>query len=373
MSLAVCVLTGTLHYPQGGGHQWVPLNWALALRAAGCEVIWLEGVSADSRPDDEGEQIATLESRLDRYDLADRVALFSWNGRAIPEPSNGSLTLDDASEADLLLNFAYTTPRWVLERFRRTALVDIDPGLLQVWMAVGDLDVPDHDVYFTIGETVGQPNAKFPDCGLPWQYTPPPVYLAEWPLTPAGPAARYTTVSDWWGEWVCYDGDFYSNMKRDSFLEYLELPVRAGVPLELCLTAGEDEERRVLEQAGWSVVDAWDVAATPDDYRAYIQRSRGEVSCAKPSCMRLENAWISDRTLCYMASGKPAIVQHTGPSAILPDHEGLFRFRNLEEAVAALAAVEADYELHCRLARRLVEERFDAKEVVASVLERALD
>ena len=372
MSVTVCLLTGTLHYPQGGGHQWVPLNWALGLRAAGCEVIWLEGVSADSHWDDERAKFATLKSRLDRYGLGDSVALFSWDGRPIPD-SSGSLGLEDAGEADLLLNFAYATPRSVLQRFRRRALVDIDPGLLQVWMTVGDLEVPEHDVYFTIGETVGQPGAKFPDCGLRWQYTPAPVFLPEWPSTPAEPTAPYTTVSDWWGEWVCWDGDFYSNMKRDSFLEYVDLPVRAGVPLELCLTAGEDEERHVLEQGGWSVVDAWDVATSPDDYRAYIQRSRGEVSCAKPSCMRLENAWISDRTLCYLASGKPAVVQHTGRSSILPDDEGLFRFRSLDEAVDALAAVEADYEVHSRLARRLVEERFDAEEVVGSVVERALD
>ena len=115
------------------------------------------------------------------------------------------------------------------------------------------------------------------------------------------------------------------------------------------------------------------MSSTPDDYRAYVRRSRGEWSCAKPSNVALETAWVSDRTLCYLASGRPAVVQHTGPSRILPDAEGLFRFRSLDEAARALAAAEADYELHCRRARALAEEHFDARRVVARVLERALE
>ena len=115
------------------------------------------------------------------------------------------------------------------------------------------------------------------------------------------------------------------------------------------------------------------MGSTPEQYRAYIQQSRGEFSCAKPSCMTLANAWVSDRTLCYLASGKPAIVQHTGDSRVLPDAGGLFRFRNLDEAVQAFAAVESDYERHSRLARQLAEERFDARRIVARILEQALN
>jgi hypothetical protein len=31
----------TLGYPEGAGHLWVYLNWALSLHALGCRVIWL--------------------------------------------------------------------------------------------------------------------------------------------------------------------------------------------------------------------------------------------------------------------------------------------------------------------------------------------
>src|SRR5262249_11504230 len=138
------------------------------------------------------------------------------------------------------------------------------------------------------------------------------------------------------------------------------------------LDADEEEERRTLEGHGWRVCHSFAVASTPWDYQKYIQNSRGEFSCVKPSCVRLQNAWVSDRTLCYLASGKPAVVQHTGPSCILPDAAGLFRFRDLQEAARCLETAAADYDNQCRLARALAEEYFDARKVVRRVLERAL-
>jgi hypothetical protein len=244
-------------------------------------------------------------------------------------------------------------------------------------MSEGSLSVPQHDLYFTIGETVGQPGAQFPDVGLKWHYTPPPVYLPEWPPVQADAMAPYTTVSHWWdgtGGWVEVQGELRNNEKRTAFLDYLDLPSRTSTRLELALglAPSDEEESRLLEERGWKIRHAWTVSSEPELYRAYIQQSRGEFSVVKPSCVWLSNAWISDRTLCYLASAKPAVIQHTGPSRFLPDSEGLLRFRTLEEAARALSAVEADYERHCRLARELAEEHFDAQKVVGRVLERAL-
>ena len=123
---------------------------------------------------------------------------------------------------------------------------------------------------------------------------------------------------------------------------------------------------------GWRVVDAHTVASTPWDYQGYIQDSFGEFSCAKPSYLRLENAWVSDRTLCYLASGKPAVVQYTGRSRFLPDSAGVFRFRDVKDAADSIERVVIDYEKQCKLARDLAEEYFDARKVVAAVLEQAL-
>jgi len=364
----------TVAYPQGGGHLWVYLQWALGLRALGCRVIWLEGIDARDPERESCQKVALLKDRLRPYGLADSIALFSLNDGGVPRAVAGdALDLEAAAEADLLLNLWHSLPAAVVRRFRRTAFVDTDPGLLQVWMARGDVRVAPHDIFFTIGETVGTPSARFPDCGLRWHYTRPPVFLPEWPPVRVAASAPYTTVTHWWGSTFEYEGRTINEEKHVSFVEYQDLPSRTPVRLELaiCLAEHYDEWRARLEPLGWKIREAWDVSATPDQYRAYIRQSRGEFSCVKPSCMALANAWISDRTLCYLASGKPAVVQHTGTSRFLPDAAGLFRFRDMDEAVAAFSAIESDYERHSRLARELAEE-FDARHVVGRVLERAL-
>ena len=375
MSLSVCLSASTIGYPEGGGHLWVYLNWALGLRAQGCRVIWLESVRPKPGPDLR-KQAAALELRLARYGLGGSLALCSSTDEPLPrDVAPGCLNLEAAATADLLLNLRYGTHKDVVARFRRRALVDIDPGLLQLWLAAGKIDVPPHDVYFSTGETVGRIDARFSNAGIDWHYTPPCVDLDAWPVARAAEDAPFTTVSHWvMGEWMLDGEEVYSNDKRTGFAPYLDLPSCTPHPLELslCLSPYEEEERSMLLSRGWRIRDASESAGTPWDYQRYVQKSRGEFSCVKPSCVRLQNAWISDRTLCYLASGKPALIEHTGPSRILPDADGLLRFRDLDEAVRLLAAAESDYEHHCRAARELAEHWFGAKQVVGSVLERAL-
>ncbi len=370
MSTNVWLAANTLRAPTCGGNRWVYLNWALGLRAAGCTVTWIEGVT-DSTPGDGLESnLAALKRHLEPYGFAKAVTLCAESTESVP--AGASLDLEAARDADLLLNLAYgIIPASVVASFRRSALIDIDPGQTQIWISEGGMRVAPHDVYFTIGETVGQPGALFPDCGLAWQYTPPAVFLPTWPTTPADSSAPYTTVTSWWYGWMDYRGEIYANNKRDGFFPFLDLPRRATVPLELAISYAEPD-LAMLRDRGWRVADALIVAANPWDYQRYIQASRGEFSCAKPSCVRLQNAWISDRTLCYLASGKPAVVQHTGPSRFLPDAAGLLRFRDPDEAVRHLEMAAADYEAHSKFARALAEEHFDARKVVSSVLERAL-
>ena len=379
MSTTVCLAANTIGYPEGGGHMWVYLNWALGLRALGCQVIWLEGVWPGAAEHDVRTKVADLKRRLEPYGLGEQLALFSWTGAAIPsEAAQGCLGVEVAAEAELLLNIAYDIPQEVVARFRRTALLDIDPGLTQVWMSAGTMQVAPHNVYFTTGETVGQPGGRVPDVGLNWLYAPPCVALDWWsPHQPAA-GAPFTTVSHWYmgegGEWEEEAGELYGNDKRDGFLPFLDLPAYTAQPLELALNLGADGdgERGAMEKQGWRVRNASEVASTPWAYQRYVQDSRGEFSCVKPSCIRLQNAWISDRTLCYLASGKPAVIQHTGPSRILPDAAGLFRFRDMDQAIHSLEVVAADYDRQCKLARQLAEEHFDSRRVAHSVLERAM-
>jgi hypothetical protein len=292
------------------------------------------------------------------------------------EATVGCRDLAEAGEADLLLDLSYHSSDAVVGRFRRSALVDIDPGLLQIWLSEGQITLARHDIYFSTGETVGRPGALFPSGGIDWQYTPPCVATDWWPVCPAAKDAPFTTVSNWATrkEWVTFGEQSYHNDKRSGFLPFLDVPRMTSQPLELALCLGKDEaeERRALETKGWRVRHAHEVTSTPQDYQSYIQRSRGEFSCAKPSCMRLQNAWMSERTLAYLSSGKPAVVQHTGPSRFLPNGEALFRFTTSGEAAQCLDRAAADYDRQCRLARALAEEFFCARKVVRSVLERTL-
>ena len=386
MITAVISVYKVANFPDGGGHFWVYMQYAHALRRLGCDVFWLEQFRPVGDPEQEQRLLSVFAGKMKRFGLEGKTLVYTVDGYRKKEagPIRFIGTTRSQAEAvlrraDLLLNFHYAIDPRLLSAVRRSALVDIDPGLLQLWMSTGELAVAPHDCYFTTGETVGMPGARFSDCGLPWMHLRPPVCLDLWPFTYRSQPAAFTTVSTW------LTTDFLKtqengrtvlreNMKRTAFLPFLDLPRHTTQPLELALylTEKDSQDRAGLERHGWKIRDSRTVAGDPDSYREYVQRSRGEFSCAKPSCMEFQNAWISDRTICYLASGKPAVVQHTGPSAYLPSGEGLFRFDTLDEAAAAFEVVNSDYERHCRAARDIAETFFDADRIVPQLLNDAL-
>lgn len=384
MATVVLSTHNVVNYPEGGGHFWVYLQYVEGLRRAGCDVYWLEQFVPWNDPPVDAELIRTFLARMDSRGMADKVVLYSLpSGNEVVEPTYLNLERQEAEavmkRADLMLNFNYRMRADLVGRFRRTALVDIDPGLLQIWIAAEQVCPAPHDHYFTTGETVGTERALFPSGGLDWVRFRPPVVLELWPYVHTPESVSFTTVAGWWsGEGVAeiVDGRrvVYDNTKRIAFLAFVDLPQRTPQPLELalCLSKNDGPEQRRLESHGWRVRHARDVSATPEMYQAYIQQSRGEFSCAKPSCMKLQNAWVSDRTLCYLASGKPAVVQDTGPSTVLPHGHGLFRFSTPDEAANALRAVNADYVRQCRAARELAEAHFDARLILPQLLDVAL-
>jgi len=371
------------NFPEGGGHFWVYLQYVLGLRRLGCEVYWLEGFRTDGDPEQTAAALATFRARMEQFGMRSKAILYVAHGL---EPSHDApaeyldMTRAEAEtifeRADLLLNFHYAISPGLLARFRRTALVDIDPGLLQFWISRKQLSVPRHDCYFSISENAGKPGSRIPDCGVDWIPIRPAVCLERWPYRFDPRCEAFTTVSIWDSDDWVVDGDKkYENTKRVAFLEFADLPRLTSQPLELALflrTEHDMAERRDLENRGWRIRQSGEVAATPESYQAYIQQSRGEFACAKPSYIKMETAWISDRTLCYLASGKPAVVQHTGPSSFLPHREGLFRFSTLPEAADAFEEINRDYARHCRVARQIAETFFDAKQAVTEILSKAL-
>jgi hypothetical protein len=379
------VVIGTvrmLEFLDAGGHFWAYMQYALGLRQLGCDVYlydtsWRKSGSPNAlRVEANLRRLDDLHDRVAALGLRDRLIVAVEPGRHAPDGERqehvrtGHRDVADVfATADLLINFNPWLSRDVVSKFRRAALIDIDPGLLQMWIAQGKISPPRHDAYFTIGEAVDAGGA------IDWIGIRPAVCLEAWPYTYRPDAPAFTTVSSWWGGGhVGTEQSYYDNSKRASYLSFVELPAHTDQPLELALYLSEADEadRERLEAGGWRVRHSRDVAGSPDGYRRYIQDSRGEYSCAKPSYARLQNAWVSDRTLCYLASGKPVVVQYTGPSAYLPDGDGMFRFRTVADAARAFAAINADYERHCRLARRLAGEHFDAKSVTTRILEHSL-
>lgn len=366
--------------PHAAGHFWVYAQYVDALRRLGCDVWWLEELPPKADPADDEARARTLVDRLDPFGIKDQVILYRTvhvdNEEQVPAYVNISAERAERAvrSADLLLNFHYAMTPSLLRRFRRTALMDIDPGILQLWWRHGLLDVHDHDVYFSIGENLDQPPLS--DHGVPWIHTAPAVSLDLWPYVYNSHSTIFTTVASWHSHTYVLvdDGSLYEISKKHSFLAYVDLPQHTSKQLELALVLSEREEpeRQLLESRGWSLRDAARVAGTPSDYQRYIQGSRGEFSCAKPAYVWFRNAWLSDRTVCYLASGKPVVVQDTGPSTYLSDGCGLLRFSTIDEATAALAEVDRDYEGHCRAAREIAETYFSATRVVSRLLERAL-
>lgn len=362
-----------------GGYFWVYMQYAQGLRELGCDVYWLDRDTGTDRD----PTFSAFFDEMARYDLGGKCAVAvacrpSGNGGM---PAYAGMPVREieaiAGRTDLLINFDHRVDSALLSRFRRTAFVDLDPGLCQIWIQTGQLPVAPHDLYFTIGETVGTPSTRFPDNGLPWIRIRPAVCLTLWPVLDRPQGEAFTTVSSWWGGWMLYGEDSYDDSKRASFLRFLELPHLTPQALELTLSftphhPSDVGDQALLERHGWRIRRSFDVVGSPEGYRTYIQQSRGEFSCAKRSYRALQTAWVSDRTVCYLASGKPAVVQHTGASTFLPDGRGLLRFTTLAEAVDALATINAEYERHCRAAREIADAYFSARDICRTILDHAL-
>jgi len=276
--------------------------------------------------------------------------------------------------ADLLLNVSGRLEHGdPLGAVRRRAFLDVDPGFTQIWACQTDMHLERHDAFFTIGQNVGGPGFRVPTGGVEWQATLPPVVLDQWPARFDPTSERIGTVADWRGSQdAVFEGEWYSG-KREEFLGFLRVPLEAGREIGLALLVGQGdyEDLGLLMRHGWRVHDPYSHAGDPLSYREFIQSSRAEFSVAKQGYVRTRSGWISDRTACYLASGKPAIVQSTGFEHTIATGAGLLTYTKVSEAVEALHEIERDYGRHAQAARRLAEEQFDSDAVLESLLRRA--
>jgi hypothetical protein len=377
---------GTSRNPEFAGSAWVRLQYVLGLEELGVESFWVDRLQSPVDPRKMPHSLAYLMKRFDRmandFGFGDRYCVVYKNGERHFGMSEKQLT-QLASEADLLINVGGHLPEVSpLMQIPRRAYLDVDPGFTQIWMGhhqseVGpllqyDVGVDRHNFFFTVGQNVGRPEFKIPTDGIEWHSIVPPVVLDLWPPHIDETCERFSTVADWRGSQAAIFEDELYGGKRREFIRFLHLPKESQQRIELALfiSPHDCEDLALLVGMQWQILDPCLYAGDPESYREFIQYSRAEFSVAKNGYVKANSGWISDRTACYLASGKPALVQSTGLEGRLPTGKGLLTFRTLEEALAGIDAINQNYLAHCQAARQIAEKYFDSDEVLGSILER---
>jgi hypothetical protein len=375
MSTVIVGTRDTSRWPEFAGSTWVRLQYLLGLRRLGVDSFWVDRLSPVD-PLKHHHSLDYLVARFERtardFGLAGRYCIVYNEGEryfGMTEVEFRHLV----GQADLLLNISgHLPPDSPLLRVPRRAYVDVDPGFTQIWAHQADLGLERHNFFFTVGQNVGDPDFSIPLCGVDWVSILPPVILDQWPARIDPACQRFSTVADWRGsQYAVFEGEAYSGKRRE-FLRFLLLPRRTRQPMEPAVYVGfeDSEDLELLLGNKWTVHDPFLYAGDPHSYREFIQHSRAEFSVAKGGYVKSNSGWVSDRTACYLASGKPALVQATGLERRLPTGQGLLTFRTLEEAIAGVESINDDYLSHCRTARQIAEEHFDSDLVLGSLLQR---
>lgn len=376
MRETVVVAGSVAQRPGRGGHAWVFLQYLLGFRRLGHEVLFLDRLSPAMLPAGAEwpppGQIEWLRSTMAAAGLERDWCLLLEDGSA---DSTAGLArreaLDRVRRATVLIDvMGFLADEEMLAAAGRRVFLDLDPGFPQMWQELGlHRSIGDHDAYATIGLRVGSEESLVPTCGVEWVRTPPPVVLAEWPSTPGGRA--WTSVATWRGpfEPIDFEGSRYG-LRAHRMREFASLPTAAGVEMELALDIdpADAADAELLRAGGWRLVSPAR-AATGANYRAYVQTSRAEVGVAKDMYVRSRGGWLSDRSLCYLASGKPVIAEATGFERAVETGTGLLAFTDPAEATAAVAEVEGAYARHSAAARELAAARFDSDRVLPELLE----
>jgi hypothetical protein len=378
------VVTGLIATYPLGGVAWDYLQFVKGFASLGCEVTYLEdtgqwaydpGRATFSEDGDmNARYLHEVMSRVPgmQRSFAFRDARGTLYGLAEHEVERRCRT------ADLLLNVSDSC--WLREKYRGarvTACYDSDPLYTQAaWIAADGGDRSNgrepgwyriYDVFFTMAENVADPACEVPRCGVEWKTTRQPITLEDWPVRIDPALERFTTVMSWKTKPALpvVNGRVYGG-KDVEFRRFSDLPRRVRAPLEIAVSGPAPREE--MAAAGWRIVDAGERSTTMGCYRDYIGGSRGEWSVAKEAYVASHSGWFSCRSACYLAMGKPVVVEDTGFSRIYPTGEGLLAFHSLEDAATAFEAVEADYSRHCHAARALAERFFRAETVLEKLL-----
>ena len=393
------VVVGTIACDAYAGMAWMIMQIAAGFRRLGHDAWYFETTSTwpydpvrQSRVRDTDYAVPYLASVAERFGMSERWAYRrSWSDKSWVglEPRRAEEIL---ATADLVFNIAGAT-RFAEEDLKTGRLVYLgtDPVFHEINYANGDADthsiIDEHQDVVTYGENIGNADCPLPPLPRLRARTRQPVLMDLWD---AGAPSRnaFTTVANWkqGGRDVQFNGETYHWSKHHEFFKFIDVPERTGQPIEVAtnLTASpstehglgtavpaygfQDDEYGLFTSRGWRLVDGPSFTTDPWKYRDYIVASRGEFSIARDLNVRLRSGWFSERSACYLGAGRPVVAQDTGFGCAVPTGEGLFAFSSTEEVMAAIEAINSDYERHSRAARAIAQEYFATDRVLPRML-----
>lgn len=364
--------------PDQGGATWAVLQYLVGLRELGHDVWFVEAIpAAQIRPAGvelaRSLNVAYAARVLSGLGFAQRWALLAeGTTRTVGVPYRSVAT----TRFDVHVNLSGCLRDHTLtDRIPVRIYLDLDPAFTQVWHGIDghDLGLAGHTHFATVGSGIGTSECPVPTGGVRWHRTLPPVVLSHW--SPGAEITRpaMTTVANWrsYGSTEC-DGVAFGQ-RAHSFRAFFDLPhaTRVALAPALAIDPREVDDLAALARGGWKLVDPTVVAGTPDTYRDFVRSSRGELSIAKSGYVAGRSGWFSDRSACYLASGRPVVAQDTGFGRTLPTGEGLLAFSTPAEAIDALERVDADYTRHADAARRIATDELDSASVLSDLLHHA--
>jgi hypothetical protein len=365
--------------PFQGGATWAVLQYLLGFRRLGHDVYFIEPLPEKSLrpaggPLADSTNAAYFRQVAEQFGLAQSSALLRpATGECVGLPY--AQLRDVARRADVLVNISgMLTDEPLTAPVPRRVYLDLDPAFNQFWHATQGIDMRfgGHTHHVTVGLAVGRADCVVPTCGLDWLTTLQPAVLEHWPTADEVVHDALTTVGNWRGYGsIEHRGVFYGQ-KAHALRPLIDLPTRTAEKFmpALAIHPGEEKDLAALASNGWHLLDPNEVASTPDRYRQFIRGSRAEFGIAKSGYVASQCGWFSDRSVCYLASGRPVLAQETGFSRFLPTGAGLLAFRTAEDVLAGVDALRRDYPRHARAARAVAEEHFDSDKVLSRLLRR---
>lgn len=364
--------------PDQGGAAWAVLQYLLGLRELGHEVHFLEPLSPQSLTPAHARLAGSANARYFRevmtaFGLQESAALWLEGSQQVIGAPHATIRRW-ASEADLVINLSgVLSDEALLGNVPVRLYLDMDPAFTQLWHADEGIDMgfDRHTHHATVGLALAAGKTDLPTCGVRWLPTLPPVVLGAWPRARRTVHHAATTVANWraYGS-IERDGVLYGQ-KAHSLRRFMRLPTRTAARLRVALSIHPDEKGDLesLKRNGWELVDPATLARTPATYAEFVSGSLLELGVAKSGYVESACGWVSDRSACYLAAGRPVLAQETGLSRHLPTGTGLLAFSTEDEAVAGLEEIRSGYDRHAAAAREVAEELFDSRKVLSRLVE----